>query len=75
MALFVLGCRNGVSKKRPTVVAEQREDLALVHRQLQVRHRDERAVGRREDLAQAWEKQVLSARGFKRVGRCSEYAI
>jgi hypothetical protein len=52
-----------------------KEDLALVHRQLQVRHRDECAVGRREDLAQAWEKQVLSARGFKRVGRCSEYAI
>ena len=23
----------------------------------------------------AWEKQVLSARGFKRVGRHSEYAI
>jgi hypothetical protein len=25
--------------------------------------------------ALAWEKQVLSARGFKRVGRHSEYAI
>jgi hypothetical protein len=23
----------------------------------------------------AWEKQVLSTRGFERVGRCSEYAI
>jgi hypothetical protein len=23
----------------------------------------------------AWEKQVLSARGYKRVGRHSEYAI
>ena len=26
-------------------------------------------------LVVAWEKQVLSARGFKRVGRHSEYAI
>jgi hypothetical protein len=26
-------------------------------------------------LAVTWEKQVLSARGFKRVGRHSEYAI
>jgi hypothetical protein len=25
--------------------------------------------------AGAWEKQVLSARGFKRVGRHSEYAM
>ena len=25
--------------------------------------------------ARAWEKQVLSARGFKRVGRHSEYAV
>jgi hypothetical protein len=26
-------------------------------------------------LADAWEKRVLSARGFKRVGRRSKYAI
>ena len=28
-----------------------------------------------EDVPVTWEKQVLSARGFKRVGRHSEYAI
>jgi hypothetical protein len=26
-------------------------------------------------LVETWEKQVLSARGFRRVGRRSEYAI
>jgi hypothetical protein len=28
-----------------------------------------------EDDASAWEEQVLSARGFKRVGRRSEHPI
>jgi hypothetical protein len=32
-------------------------------------------VVRRDAAPPAWEKQVLSARGFKRVGRHSEYAI
>ena len=31
--------------------------------------------GEQVDPARAWEKQVLSARGFKRVGRHSECAI
>jgi hypothetical protein len=37
----------------------------------------ERAVARVRErgVALAWEKQVLSARGFKRVGRRSEYAV
>ena len=50
------------------------EDLALRHRERRVGRDDVRAeprVGREA----TWEKQVLSARGFKRVGRHSEYAI
>ena len=34
-----------------------------------------RRTSERGDAKPAWEKQVLSARGFKRVGRHSEYAI
>jgi hypothetical protein len=30
---------------------------------------------RKEGVSVTWEKQVLSARGFKRVGRYSTYAI
>ena len=33
------------------------------------------AVADADRALEAWEKQVLSARGFKRLGRHSEYAI
>jgi hypothetical protein len=43
-------------------------------RQLRAKVELEAGAGGRRAV-RAWEKQVLSARGFKRVGRHSKYAI